>query len=52
MNFTYNISGMTCGGCAAKVKSAFLKHPDVLSVEVSHIDGKAKVQANRKPDRA
>ncbi len=52
MNLTYTITGMTCGGCAAKVKSAFLKHPDVFSVEVSYLDGKAKVQANRKPDRA
>ena len=51
MNFTYNISGMTCGGCAAKVKSAFLKHPDVLSAEISHQDGTAKVQAQQLPDR-
>ena len=52
MNFTFKISAMTCRGCAAKVKSAFLKHPDVLSAEVSHQEGKAKVQADRKPDRA
>ena len=51
MNLTYTITGMTCGGCAAKVKSAFLKHPDVLSAEVSHQEGTAKVQAERKPDR-
>ncbi len=51
MNFTYTISGMTCGGCAAKVKSAFLKHPDVLAAEVSHQDGRAKVQTDSKPDR-
>ncbi len=51
MNLTYIITGMTCGGCAAKVKSAFLKHPDVLSAEVSHQEGTAKVQADRKPDR-
>ncbi len=52
MNITYTITGMTCGGCAAKVKSAFLKHPDVLSVEVSHQEGTAKVQAHRNPDRS
>jgi cation transport ATPase len=52
MNLTYTITGMTCGGCAAKVKSAFLKHPDVLAAEVSHQEGTAKVQAERKPDRA
>jgi copper chaperone CopZ len=51
MNFTYTISGMTCGGCAAKVKSAFLSHPDVLSAEISHQDGTAKVQAQHMPDR-
>ena len=51
MNFSYTISGMTCGGCAAKVKSAFLKHPDVLSAEVNHQQGIAMVQANHNPDR-
>jgi len=50
MNLTYTITGMTCGGCAAKVKSAFLKHPDVISAEISHQEGTAKVQANKKPD--
>lgn len=34
MKHTYEISGMTCDGCAAKVKSAFLKIPEVESVEV------------------
>ena len=51
MNITYNISGMTCGGCAAKVKSALLKHPGVRAAQVSHQDGTAKVQAEHKPDR-
>jgi cation transport ATPase len=51
MNISYTLSGMTCGGCAAKVKSAFLKHPDVLAAEVSHQEGTAKVEAGNKPDR-
>lgn len=51
MNFIYTITGMTCGGCAAKVKDAILKHPDVLSAEVSHQDGAAQVQADSKPNR-
>jgi copper chaperone CopZ len=34
MTHTYNITGMTCGGCVAKVKSAILKLGDVLSAEV------------------
>ena len=51
MNFTYTITGMTCGGCAAKVKSALLKHPEVLSADVSHENGTAQVQADTKPNR-
>ncbi len=51
MKLQYHITGMTCGGCAAKVKSAFLKHPDVLGAEVSHQEGTARVQADRTPDR-
>jgi cation transport ATPase len=51
MHLTYTISGMTCGGCATKVRSAFLKHPDVLATEVSYQKGIAKVQADQKPDR-
>ena len=51
MKLKYHITGMTCGGCAAKVKSVFLKHPDVLAAEVSHQKGAAWVQADRKPDR-
>lgn len=35
MTHQYNIEGMTCGGCAAKVKSALLMHPDILNAEVS-----------------
>lgn len=34
MTHTYNISGMTCAACIAKVKSELLKLPDVLSAEV------------------
>jgi copper chaperone CopZ len=34
MTHTYNISGMTCGGCVAKVKSELLKLGDVTSPEV------------------
>jgi cation transport ATPase len=35
MTHTYQISGMTCSGCVAKVKSQLLMHPDVLSAEVT-----------------
>ena len=35
MTHTYQVTGMTCGGCEATVKSSLLKLPDVTSVEVS-----------------
>ena len=35
MIHTYKITGMTCGGCEAKVKSSLLSLPDVTDVEVS-----------------
>ncbi len=35
MTHTYKVTGMTCGGCEAKVKSNLLKVPNVTEVEVS-----------------
>ena len=34
MKHTYNIAGMTCGNCVAKVKSELLKLPEVESADV------------------
>ncbi len=34
MTHTYNITGMTCGNCVAKVKSALLKIGDITSAEI------------------
>jgi copper chaperone CopZ len=34
MTHTYHISGMTCSGCVAKVKSELLKLGDVTAAEV------------------
>ena len=34
MTHTYNITGMTCGKCVAKVKSELLKLGDIISAEV------------------
>ena len=34
MTHTYNITGMTCGSCVAKVKSALLKIGDISAAEV------------------
>lgn len=34
MQHTYNVTGMTCGGCIAKVKSQLQKLGDVTQAEV------------------
>ena len=34
MKKTYEISGMTCGGCVSSVKNALLKHPDIKEAQV------------------
>lgn len=43
MTHTYEITGMTCTGCEAKVKSALLSVPDVTSVELSHETNSATI---------
>jgi len=43
MVHTYKISGMTCSGCEATVKSNLLKLPDIESVEVSKDTGVATI---------
>lgn len=35
MTHTYNLTGMTCSNCEAKVKSALLSLPEIMSVDVS-----------------
>jgi copper chaperone CopZ len=35
MTHTYKVTGMTCGGCEAKVKGNLLMVPHITSVEVS-----------------
>lgn len=47
MVHTYKISGMTCSGCEATVKSNLLKLPDVESVEVSKDTGSATIQMSK-----
>ncbi len=39
-----NIKGMTCGGCAGKVKSALTNCPGVKDAQVDHKSGKAVVE--------
>jgi copper chaperone CopZ len=43
MTHTYNISGMTCANCEAKVKSGLLTLPDITSAEVSKEKGTATI---------
>lgn len=43
MTHTYQITGMTCSGCEAKVKSSLLSMEDVTSAEVSKDQGTASV---------
>ncbi len=43
MTHTYQITGMTCANCEAKVKSALLSLPDIESAEVSKAKGTATI---------
>ncbi len=47
MTHTYNITGMTCGGCVASVKNGLLKLSNVLSADVSLKDGKATLEMDK-----
>jgi cation transport ATPase len=47
MIHTYQITGMTCANCEAKVKSAFLSLPDVESAEVSKATGTATIKMTK-----
>lgn len=47
MKHTYSLSGMTCTGCVASVKSKLLMHPDVLSAEVTLDPQQAVIEMSR-----
>lgn len=47
MTQTYNITGMTCSGCEAKVKSALLSISHVESAEVSKDTGTAVIKMDK-----
>jgi copper chaperone CopZ len=40
---TYSVSGMTCGGCSAKVTEALLKVPGIHHAQVSHEKNEAVI---------
>ena len=47
MTHTYQLTGMTCGGCENKVKSNLLVLPDVISVEVSKDTNSATISMDK-----
>jgi len=47
MTHTYQLTGMTCGGCENKVKSNLLVLPDVTSVEVSKDTNTATISMDK-----
>lgn len=47
MTHTYSLSGMTCGSCEAKVKSALLMVENVTNVEVSKEDNRVTITMDK-----
>jgi copper chaperone len=45
MSKTYNVGGMTCGGCAKSVAAAITKAAPAATVTVDHGAGKVTVDA-------
>jgi len=50
MKKTYEITGMSCGGCVNSVKQALLKVPDVIEAEVQLHPQTAVVTMNKSID--
>lgn len=47
MTHTYQLTGMTCANCEAKVKSALLTIPEIISAEVSKENNTATINMNK-----
>lgn len=47
MKHTYNVTGMTCSSCEAKVKSALLQLPHITSAEVSKETNTATISMDK-----
>jgi copper chaperone CopZ len=47
MTHTYTVTGMTCSGCEAKVKSSLLSMPNVLAAKVSKTDNTATIEMDK-----
>ncbi len=50
MKKTYEISGMSCGGCVSSVKNALLKHPDIKEAQVHLHPQSAELTLNKSID--
>ncbi|MEU4235133.1 heavy metal-associated domain-containing protein [Nonomuraea sp. NPDC026600] len=51
MSSTYKVSGMTCGGCAGKVKEEIAKVDGVTGVEVDLTSGTVTVAGSAEETR-
>ena len=47
MTHTYKVTGLTCSGCANKVKSKLEQHPNITSADISLEKNMAKLTMNR-----
>jgi copper chaperone CopZ len=47
MTHTYKVTGMTCGGCEAKVKASLLMVPNITSVDVSKENKSATITMDK-----
>ncbi len=47
MTHTYNISGMTCEGCVAKVSHLLNQLPEVTNVSINLEKGKADIEMSK-----
>jgi copper chaperone CopZ len=47
MTHEYNVTGMSCTHCLARVQKALEKHPEIAKVEVSLDPPRAKVTMKR-----
>jgi len=52
MTHTYNLSGMTCGGCKAMIHSLLSKVPGVINVNIDLPKGEAVISMDKHVDRA
>ncbi|MGH3451092.1 MAG: cation transporter, partial [Haloechinothrix sp.] len=48
----FEVDGMTCGSCAARIEKTLAKHSGVTGAEVNFATGKARVQVTPDVDEA